>query len=445
MEVSFKRRVIADSALTPATAPTQTAKAAPTVEPKFLPDHLNDPEPAPAGPAGLAPVMNLFGEMQDVPGLPKTAFGTSRFHQHTTLDEGFDSDVAVDPEGQWLVYASSRNGEHANLYAQQIAGGPVTQLTSNPADDAQPTFSPDGKRIAFCSNRGGAWDLFLMNTDGGQVVRLTNGSQDGSQNMHPSFSPDGTRLVFCSLGGRGDGPPESEAVPANPIWEIWTLDLNTQARTRLTDGLFPAWSPSKDADRIVFQRARQRGSRWFSLWTVDVVQGQPKKLMEVAVSSNSALISPVWSPDGRRLAFASITDPAKMNAGKPQGQTDIWVLEADYNTRRRLTDGRAANLTPIWAVDNRVYFISDRGGHENVWSVAAEIPGGMTAGGSSPKGVRAALSHEKNPARPDGVESTSKGKISARDSQKNKSRDEEIELPNRPAEIGQADTQEVNH
>ena len=136
-------------------------------------------------------------------------------------------------------------------------------------------------------------------------------------------------------------------------------------------GLFPSWSPDKQADRIAFQRARQRGSRWFSLWTLNLVDGEARQVSEIAVSANAAIVAPAWSPDGRRLTFSTIAEPARAVDGKPIGQQDVWAIDADGTNRQRLTDGNWMNLTPVWSVDGRVYFISDRGGHDAVWSVRA--------------------------------------------------------------------------
>jgi Tol biopolymer transport system component len=256
-----------------------------------------------------------------------------------------------------MVFSSTRHHVKPEIYLQRVDGTSVTQLTSDPAEDVQPVFSPDGKHIAFASTRAGSWDIYAMDLDGKNVTQVTSGP---AQDMHPSFSPDGTRLAYCSIGGRSNQ------------WELWVVNLATRERKMIGYGLFPSWSPDKNVDRIAYQRARQRGSRWFSLWTVDLVDGEARRITEVAVSSNAAIVTPVWAPDGKRLAFATIVEPAQMNKGKLRGQQDIWVIDADGGNRHRVTDGTGTNLCPSWAADNRVYFISDRGGQENIWSVRAE-------------------------------------------------------------------------
>lgn len=325
--------------------------------------------PAQATELPAAPVVNVFGEFggpsQRQPGSGREA----GFQQHTASDEGYDADVAIDPTGKWLAFASTRHSEHADIYLQRAEGTSVIQLTNDAAEDAQPAFSPDGKRIAFCSTRSGNWDIYVMDVDGKNVEQITNSP---AQEMHPSFSPDGNKLVYCALSPRSDQ------------WELWTTDLTTHERRTIGQGLFPTWCPRKDVDRIAFQRARQRGSRWFSLWTVDLVNGEPRRLTEVAVSSNAALISPSWSPDGARIAFTAIIQPTRPTADKAEGSQDVWVVAADGSSRQRLTEGRGLNLSPFWAADNRVYFISDHSGHENIWSV--HVDGTKTATAANGEG-----------------------------------------------------------
>jgi Tol biopolymer transport system component len=150
-------------------------------------------------------------------------------------------------------------------------------------------------------------------------------------------------------------------------------------------------------DRIAYQRPRQRGGRWFSLWTIDLIEGEGRRMTEVAASTNAAIVSPCWSPDGRRLAFATVLDPARAatsgRKGRPAGKgaaaqvesrtrQDIWTIDADGGNRQRLTDGNGTNLSPCWAADNRIYFISDRGGAECVWSVHTDGAKGNAVAGA---------------------------------------------------------------
>jgi TolB protein len=305
-----------------------------------------------------APVVNVFGEFDGAERGVAGGAGKSGVQQHTFVSEGYDADVSVDPSGKFLVFSSTRHCEHPEIYVQRVDGNSVTQLTSDTADDAHPTFSPDGKQVAFCSTRSGNWDIYVMDSDGRNAVQITNSP---AHDIHPSFSPDGTRLVYCSTGGRSEQ------------WELWVANLTTGEKRMIGYGLFPTWAPDKSVDRIAYQRARQRGSRWFSVWTCDLVDGEARRVTEVAVSTNAAVIAPSWSPDGRKLAFATVIDPARtVNVKAAEGQRDIWTVNADGTNRRRLTDGNASNLQPFWTVDNRVYFISDRGGSECVWSVRAD-------------------------------------------------------------------------
>jgi len=318
-------------------------------------------------------VVNVFGEM-DGAAPPKSGAGNDAgFQQHTFTDVGADADVCIDPTGKWLLYSSTRHSEHPYIYMQRVDGTSVVELTGDAGGDAYPCFSPDGKQIAFASTRSGPWQIYLMDADGRNVVQVTNGTM---QCVHPSFSPDGARLVYAAIGSKSNQ------------WELWTANIATNEKRMIGYGLFPRWSPDKTVDRIAFQRARQRGGRWFSLWTLDLIEGEGHRLTEITASANAAIIAPAWSPDGKRLTFATIVEPTAATAAetgrgqrggrdaapKParRGRQDIWTINADGTNRQRLTDGNGTNLSPWWSTDNRVYFISDRGGAECVWSVRAD-------------------------------------------------------------------------
>ena len=308
--------------------------------------------------------ISMFG---DLPQSSRTAFTTRAsvsLMQHTFSEVGADFDPDIEPGGRRMVFASTRHSVLSDLYIKSIDGVAVTQLSSDPSSDIQPVFSPDGQRVAFASNRTGNWDIWIISVDGGAPVQVSN---DPGDDVHPSWSPDGKRLVFCSLPANGGQ------------WELWTADAVAGAHRRFIGyGLFPTWSPTDDT--ILFQRARERGSRWFSVWTLKLVDGEPRYPTEVASSAREAVILPAWSKDGRRIAYASsATLPAVMARPDLRGTNevfDIWVMDLDGRNKIRLTDGHTANFAPTFSADGRIFFVSSRSGHENIWSLRpGTVPG----------------------------------------------------------------------
>ncbi|MEO1237973.1 MAG: DPP IV N-terminal domain-containing protein, partial [Planctomycetota bacterium] len=323
--------------ITPATRPaTETAEFTPA---PTTPSHITAPAPDPRR-TGL----HRFGELDPLrtPGSPGTPAASplddqGSLRRVTFTHEGADFDVEIDPTGRYLVYASTRHRQTADLYFQRVDGTAVTQLTTDPGNDVMPTLSPDGSQVAFASDRAGTWDIYLMDTDGGPAVKLT---EDGAQNLHPSFSPDGRRLVYSSRGTQSG------------VWELVVIDVARPAHRQIIGhGLFPTWSPT--GDKIAYQRARERGSRWFSVWTVTITeQGEAVHPTEIAASSNAAIITPEWSPDGRSLVFCTVLDPT---TDSPAGsRADIWVSNADGSGRARLTHGSFGNLYPTWSPDGSI-------------------------------------------------------------------------------------------
>lgn len=299
--------------------------------------------------------LSLFGQIAS--GEPERASALDSpdsIRRVTFAAEGADFDPHLDPTGQWLVYASTQHRKTSDLYLKRVEGSAVTQLTNDPGNDVMPVFSPDGKRIAFASDRSGNWDIYVMDVAGGQPVQVTN---DATDDIHPSFSPDGKQLVYCSHGAQSGQ------------WELVVVDIDNPATKRFIGyGLLPNWSPVEN--KIVFQRSRERGTRWFSVWTLDYVNGEGVRPTEIAASSNAAAITPNWSPDGKRLVFCTVMDPSSDTQSRPR-QADVWIIAADGTGRTNLTHSPFANLQPVWARDGGIYFVSNRSkdGTENIYAI----------------------------------------------------------------------------
>ena len=288
------------------------------------------PPPAPPEPALRAAndaQLTLFGEFPDKTRVPFHARAASPMERHTFGTEGADFDVDVSPDGQWLVYSSTSHSERPDIYLKKVNGQAVTLLVSDPASDVQPCFSPDGKRVIFASNRTGNWDLWMVSLDGGPARQIT---RSPLHEVHPSFSPDGKRVVFCVFNPRAEQ------------WEMWVIQVDQPAYAKMIGpGLFPRWSPTGES--IVYQRARERGGRWFSIWRIDLEGGEPKFPTELAASSEMALIQPTWSPDGQWVAYG--TALLNSTSDSPDGASPVM------SRGRHLGDAGGRNLAG--AVDRR--------------------------------------------------------------------------------------------
>jgi len=200
----------------------QASKPAATHRPPIaFPEEPGDDSDSP-----LPQTVNVFGEVNGAAPRAATLTGDVAFQQHTFADEGYDADVAIDPTGKWLVFASTRNSEHPSIYLQRVDGTAVTQLTDGACDDAYPVFSPDGKQIAFSSTRAGNWQIYTMDADGRNVVQLTTGPMQG---IHPSFSPDGSNndLLFDRRPQRAmgivDAGLENKRKADDRVWRVSLL------------------------------------------------------------------------------------------------------------------------------------------------------------------------------------------------------------------------------
>ncbi|MBL1218634.1 MAG: hypothetical protein D8M59_14215 [Planctomycetes bacterium] len=301
------------------------------------------------------PALNLFGEIDGVGGRTGPFGASENVTQVTFSVEGEDFNPDINSAGTHLIYASTQHSRTSDIYRKPVGGQAITQLTSDPADDIMPCYSPDDSQIAFVSNRNGNWDIFIMGTEGGTAVQVTD---DPANEIHPSWSPDGQNLVFCRLGEQSGR------------WELWVSELATPTRKHFIGyGLFPEWNPDPNSNKIAFQRARQRGSRLFSVWTIDYVNGQGGQPTEVASAANAATLGPSWSCDGKLLAFSTIVDPDHLQGNTEMAWADIWVVSAEGTDRVNITNGEFTNCQPTWGPEGTMYFVSNRSGTDTIWAI----------------------------------------------------------------------------
>jgi Tol biopolymer transport system component len=222
-----------------------------------------------------------------------------------TSEDGVESFPSLSPDGKWVVYAASEQGGGPTDILLRAVGGQTTiNLTKDsPSDDTHPAFSRDGERIAFRSNRDGG-GIFVMGRTGESVRRVS------SEGLNPAWSPDGRMLAYVS-------EPASQPYGRGTRSALSIVDVSSGERRKLPveDAMQPAWSPN--GQRIVYWGLRG-DSVQRDLWTVAVSGGEPLRLTD----DPAVDWSPVWSPDGRFVYYAS----------DATGQQNLWRIGVDEAT-----------------------------------------------------------------------------------------------------------------
>jgi serine/threonine protein kinase len=238
-------------------------------------------------------------------------------HLQLTDQPGTEFFPSLAPDGKSFVYSSSVNGNF-DLFSQRVGGKNPTLLTKDSnADDTQPSFSPDGDRLAFHSDRAPA-GIYVMEATGENLRPVTSGG------FHPSWSPDGKEIVFSEAGF--SAPSVRNTIPS----KLWIVNVETGAKRLLTDrdAMQPMWSPN--GARIAF---------WFmppGVGRSDIaIIGRNGGEVLVVTKDASTNWNPVWSPDGKFLYFAS----------DRSGNMNFWRVALDEETGKVLSEPEAV-VTP---------------------------------------------------------------------------------------------------
>ncbi|MDQ3257657.1 MAG: protein kinase, partial [Acidobacteriota bacterium] len=298
---------------------------------------------------------------------PPSQRALSRF----TFDPGLQSEPTWSRDGRFIAYSSDRSGNF-DVWVQPVGEGNPVQVTKSPAHDWQPDWSPDGNRIVFRSEREGG-GLFVAPALGGNERKIS------SFGYRPRWSPDGSQILFSTS--------------LLWVWEtpkVYVVGLDGRAPREvlpefLAEFITPpqaGWHP--DGQRVsLWGSHRQLGA---SFWTVPVAGGTPvrsalTKRVEQQLKEASVTFSDfLWARSGRALYFE----------GTAQGVRNLWRVEVDPQTLdwiagpERLTIGAGLDTDLALSPDGKRLAFTTRTERTRIWSLPFNAQTGRTKGGGQP-------------------------------------------------------------
>ncbi len=255
-----------------------------------------------------------------------------------TFEPGVASHPSISPDGKLLAFASDRNG-NMDIYVQQINGRQANRLTSDAANDNEPSFSPDGTRIVFTSMRDGG-GIFVVDALGGPERRLAD------RGRQPRYSPDGSSVAYLVpsaftqlsriflVGAEGGSPrpfqPEFQIPLVGPGWPP------------------PMWSP--DGKFLLFRAMRGQDWKTVNWWIAPVAGGEAIAIKPPAMARPAIQLPELWS--GSFVYYSEGTTFGGVGIYRVPIMADPWRLGAP----EKLTSGNGVHTTPSISNDGRLVF-----------------------------------------------------------------------------------------
>jgi Tol biopolymer transport system component/DNA-binding winged helix-turn-helix (wHTH) protein len=288
-----------------------------------------------------------------------------------TFEPGLEIDPSWSPDGRFVAYSSDQGGNF-DIWVRSIGEGNSVQVTSSVAHDWQPNWSPDGLSLVFRSEREGG-GLFVVPALGGSERKLCGFG------YHPRWSPDGSQVLFYSSAYTGAVKSKTFVINASGGTP---RDVLNDFVAQFVSTLLVAWHP--DGTRLsVWGNHRQAG---WSFWTVPLNGGTPlqsqidpdvqSQLKEAGVRFANFL----WMPSANGLIFE----------GESQGVRNLWKVKVDPSTLRwidgleRITTGAGKDSDIAVSSDGRKLAFSIRSERSRLWTVPFDPIAGQTTGTSQP-------------------------------------------------------------
>lgn len=259
-----------------------------------------------------------------------------------------DYSPAWSPDGATIAFSSNRNGD-ADIFVMNTDGSDIRQITFDESNEDTQAWSPDGSKLAFCSDRDGGKDVFVMDADGSEWVKLT---EHPSDDCNPAWSPDGNKIAFMT-NRHGDWR-ENES----DNWELYIMDTDGGNKTRLTDtpgyDLITGQAFSPDGQEIVFcstlDEKFMSGPNRFDGFDLYIMNADGSNIRQLTFDEGQDSY-PYWSPDGQKISYTHVEKEAPyVNRGQ---NYEMYVINPDGAGVTQLTNNPYFDFEGWWSPDSK--------------------------------------------------------------------------------------------